>query len=56
MWADEIETENSGVVELHHFDSETGIDTIEVLDDNGLVQRVIETRLHPTPISVGDPL
>jgi hypothetical protein len=56
MWADVIETENSRLVELHHFDSETGIDSIEVLDDNGFVQRVIETRVHPMAISVGDPL
>lgn len=53
VWAEVVESEGAQLVELHHFDSATGIDSIEVLDDNGLVLRIIETRLHPTEIPVG---
>jgi hypothetical protein len=54
VWAEVLENEGAQLVELHHFDSETGIDSIEVLDDNGLVLRIIETRVHATEIPVGD--
>jgi hypothetical protein len=52
VWAEVLQGEGAELVELHHFDAQTGIDSIEVLDDNGLVLRIIETRVHPTEIPV----
>jgi hypothetical protein len=52
VWAEVIASENSRLVRLHHFDSETGIDQIDTLDEDGIVQRTIVSRLHPTEIPV----
>ena len=54
MWVEVIESDGYRITQLHHFDSETGIDLVEILDEDGLVQRVLETRFHATEISVGD--
>jgi hypothetical protein len=53
MWVEVIESDEYRITKLHHFDSETGIDLIEILDEDGLVQRVLETRFHATEIPVG---
>jgi hypothetical protein len=53
MWVEVIESEEQRITQLHHFDSETGIDLIEILDEDGVVQRTLETRFHATEISVG---
>jgi len=50
VWAEALEGE--AAVALHHLDARTGLDLIEVLDDNGLVLRVIETKVRPTEIPV----
>lgn len=54
VWAEEVASVGAQLVELHHFDSETGIDTVVVLDENGLVLRIIETKVSPTEIPIGD--
>ena len=52
VWAETIEGESADLVALHHLDAKTGIDLIEVLDDDGLVLRIIETKVHPTELPV----
>ena len=39
VWAEVIEVNNSRVTRLHYLDVETRIETIEILDDDGVVQR-----------------
>jgi hypothetical protein len=55
MWVEVIESEGVRITQLHHFDSQTGIDSIDILDDDGVIQRSIETRYHATSIPVEDP-
>ncbi len=52
MWVEVIDSEEQRITELHHFDSETGIDWIEILDEDGVVLRTLETRFRATEISV----
>jgi len=52
VWAEAMEGEVADLIALHHLDARTGIDVIEVLDESGLVLRVIETRVRPTEIPV----
>lgn len=52
MWVEVIESDRYRITELHHFDSETGIDLIDILDEDGVVLRTVETRIHATEISV----
>ena len=53
MWVEVIESDRYRITQLHHFDSETGADLIEILDEDGVVERTVETRFHATEISVG---
>ncbi len=54
MWVEVITIDDSPTTRLHLIDADTGIETIAVIDDDGTVQRVIETRYSPTTIAVDD--